>query len=135
MTVLDATLYTNQLIYKKGYLPKLTEKVRLYSKMSTNFKIRADKLNMIEIENEFGEILGGQKFVDLFCGIGGFHLALHSFGAKCVFASDIDAEARKVYKDNFDIEPQGDICNIKADVIPAHDILCGGFPCEVQLRK
>jgi len=85
---------------------------------------------MIEVGSEYKEKLKGQRFVDLFCGIGGFHLALQSFGARCVFASDIDAEARKVYKSNFEIEPQGDIYKIKADVIPQHDILCGGFPCQ-----
>lgn len=69
-------------------------------------------------------------FIDLFCGIGGFHLALSSFGAKCVFASDIDREACKVYKENFKIEPQGDITKISSKKIPAHDILCAGFPCQ-----
>jgi DNA (cytosine-5)-methyltransferase 1 len=74
--------------------------------------------------------LKGYKFIDLFCGIGGFHLALTSFGAKCVFASDIDAEACKVYEKNFKMKPQGDITLIHARDIPKHDILCAGFPCQ-----
>lgn len=57
-------------------------------------------------------------------------MALRSFGAKCVYASDIDSEARKVYKHNFEIEPKGDIKSIKENEIPPHDILCGGFPCQ-----
>lgn len=74
--------------------------------------------------------LKGYTFIDLFCGIGGFHLALSSLGAKCVFASDIDNEACKVYEKNFKIKPHGDITQIPADKIPAHDILCAGFPCQ-----
>jgi DNA (cytosine-5)-methyltransferase 1 len=35
------------------------------------------------------------RFIDLFAGIGGFHLAFHHLGAECVFASEIDADARK----------------------------------------
>ncbi len=41
------------------------------------------------------------KFIDLFAGIGGFHLALHDLGAKCVFASEWDEPARKTYEKNF----------------------------------
>lgn len=69
-------------------------------------------------------------FIDLFCGIGGFHLALSSFGANCVFASDIDKEACKVYEANFGLKPHGDITKIDAKTIPKHDILCAVFPCQ-----
>lgn len=70
------------------------------------------------------------KFIDLFCGIGGFHLALEELGGKCVFASDIDPDCRMVYNDNFGIEPAGDITKVKEKDIPAHDLLCAGFPCQ-----
>ena len=69
-------------------------------------------------------------FIDLFAGIGGFHLALSSFGAKCVFSSEWDINAQKVYKNNFGIEPNGDITKINEKNIPEHDILCAGFPCQ-----
>lgn len=85
---------------------------------------------MIYMKKEYKSLLSDYRFIDLFCGIGGFHLALSSFGAKCVFASDINSEARKIYKQNFQIEPVGDIKSVKEDEIPAHDILCGGFPCQ-----
>ena len=69
-------------------------------------------------------------FIDLFCGIGGFHQAMESLGGECVFASDIDADCRKTYENNYGIKPQGDITKIEAKDIPAHDVLCAGFPCQ-----
>lgn len=69
-------------------------------------------------------------FIDLFCGIGGFHQAMHDLGGECVFASDIDADCRKTYERNYNIKPFGDITKIKEEDIPAHDVLCGGFPCQ-----
>lgn len=68
-------------------------------------------------------------FIDLFCGIGGFHLALSSHGARCVFASDINADAQATYHENYNLWPFGDISN-HIDDIPVHDILCAGFPCQ-----
>jgi DNA (cytosine-5)-methyltransferase 1 len=78
-------------------------------------------------------------FIDLFSGIGGFHLAMHHLGGKCVFASEIDPYARKTYIHNFQaISPQlftdnlfnEDIRNIVPDEIPDFDLLCAGFPCQ-----
>ena len=79
------------------------------------------------------------KFIDLFAGIGGFHLALHNLGAECVFASEWDEHARKTYELNFrDISPKlfesgnyvGDITKVDKASIPDFDILCAGFPCQ-----
>jgi len=70
------------------------------------------------------------RFIDLFCGIGGFHQAMESLGGECVFASDIDEDCRKTYEANYGIKPAGDITKINAADIPAHDVLCGGFPCQ-----
>lgn len=69
-------------------------------------------------------------FIDLFSGIGGFHLALSSYGAKCVFASEINNSAAQTYYNNFKMKPQGDIKVIKNKNIPKHDIICAGFPCQ-----
>ncbi|MBU4540753.1 MAG: DNA cytosine methyltransferase [Firmicutes bacterium] len=85
---------------------------------------------MIRLKKEYKKALAGYKFVDLFCGIGGFHAALKDFGAECVFASDINLEAQKIYRANFRIEPKGDIRDMKEVNIPKHDILCAGFPCQ-----
>ena len=70
------------------------------------------------------------KFIDLFAGIGGFHLALKSIGMKCVFTSEIDEYARKTYAANFGELPKGDISKISSWEIPSHDILLAGFPCQ-----
>ncbi len=66
----------------------------------------------------------------MFCGIGGFHLAAASLGMECVFACDIDDNARRAYEHNFGFQPEGDITKIKANTIPDHDILFAGFPCQ-----
>lgn len=69
-------------------------------------------------------------FIDLFCGIGGFHQAASQHGGQCVFASDIDEHARHAYSINYEIEPHGDITSVDAKFIPDHDILFAGFPCQ-----
>ena len=53
------------------------------------------------------------SFADMFCGIGGFHVAASELGMRCVFACDIDAEARRAYRQNFGIEPDCDITGIR----------------------
>jgi DNA (cytosine-5)-methyltransferase 1 len=71
-------------------------------------------------------------FVDLFAGLGGFHLALKRLRHKCVFASEIDSELREIYKKNFPnvaSKTYGDIRKHK-DQVPPHDVLCAGFPCQ-----
>lgn len=73
------------------------------------------------------------KFIDLFAGIGGFHIAMSNLGGKCVFASEIDDYARKTYLNNFDINEKyfnHDITKMNIKKIPEFDILCAGFPCQ-----
>ena len=71
-------------------------------------------------------------FIDLFAGLGGFHIALENLGCKCVFASEIREDLRALYKINFPKTPivEGDITKIDLRKIPRHDILCAGFPCQ-----
>lgn len=76
------------------------------------------------------DILENYKYIDLFAGIGGFHYALDSFGAKCVFASEWDSYASETYFANHHFKPSGDITQIDESTIPEHDIICGGFPCQ-----
>lgn len=78
-------------------------------------------------------------FIDLFAGIGGFHLAFHNLGGKCVFVSEWDDAARATYETNFrKVQPElfdggyfaGDITKVNAKDIPDFDILTAGFPCQ-----
>lgn len=84
-----------------------------------------------QVDPEFGSY--SFKFIDLFAGIGGFHLALSSLGGSCVFASEMDKYARETYIANHVIDPlqfNDDIRKIAPDAIPDHDVLCAGFPCQ-----
>lgn len=75
------------------------------------------------------------KFIDLFSGIGAFHLALKDFNGECLLASEIDKFAIDTYKTNFNIDSNHNIRDIDEKDIPDHDILCGGFPCFVAGTK
>ncbi len=81
------------------------------------------------------------SFIDLFAGIGGFHQAMHSVGMECVFASELDDNARASYKANyqslapniFDDDNElfnHDITQQNPNEIPEFDVCCGGFPCQ-----
>ncbi len=79
------------------------------------------------------------KFIDLFAGIGGFHLAFTNLGNRCVFASELNKFARETYKINYLIKSPDlftnnnfnkDITTIDPIEIPDFDILCAGFPCQ-----
>lgn len=69
-------------------------------------------------------------FIDLCCGIGGFHQALLNMKMECVLASDIDKECRENYELNYKIKPEGDLTKIDIKTIPNFDVLCAGFPCQ-----
>lgn len=70
------------------------------------------------------------EFIDLFAGLGGFHLALSELEHQCVFACEIDGQLNELYHKNFGLKPANDIRAINAMEIPDHDILCAGFPCQ-----
>ena len=70
------------------------------------------------------------RFVDLFAGLGGFHLALRRLEHRCVFASEINPELQSLYTKNFGLAPAGDLRAVATADVPAHDVLCAGFPCQ-----
>lgn len=122
---------------------------RCGSEFETNQKLKNHQKRQTECHNKVAELreeiaglklqlaqltttttLAPFKFIDLFCGIGGFHQALASFGGQCVLACDIDTKCREVYKNNYGIEPKEDVTKLVSAEIPDFDILCGGFPCQ-----
>lgn len=98
----------------------------------------------VDLEQVFGEIPFSNHaedfdFIDLFAGIGGFKLALQAHGGRCVFSSEWDKSAKITYFKNHGKTPFGDINNFTGDgiteasldeLIPDHQVLAGGFPCQ-----
>lgn len=71
------------------------------------------------------------KFISLFAGVGGFDLALERLGHECVYANDIDKNCKIIYDKHFTNKLDcRSITDVRADEIPNHDLLCGGFPCQ-----
>ena len=96
------------------------------SKPSDNSPSVTDKPRLKKTTPPAGKL----RFIDLFCGIGGFRIAFERAGAQCVFSSDWDKFSRQTYAANFGETPHGDINAVPVADIPPFDILCGGFPCQ-----
>lgn len=71
-----------------------------------------------------------KKFIDLFCGLGGFRIGFERNGFECVFSSDFDKHIQNTYETNFGERPFGDITKVDPKLIPNFDVLTGGFPCQ-----
>lgn len=93
-------------------------------------------INYNNMPNNKGKNGKAIRYIDLFCGIGGFRVAAEQLAGdlgipvKCVFSSDIDADCQRAYEENFGEKPAGDLTVVKAEAIPDHDILLAGFPCQ-----
>lgn len=69
-------------------------------------------------------------FIDLFAGIGGMRLAFEEAGGHCVYSNEWDKYCQKTYFANFGEKPDDDITKVDAKMIPDHDVLVAGFPCQ-----
>ncbi len=69
-------------------------------------------------------------FIDLFAGIGGFRIPMQELGGKCVFSSEFNYHAQRAYELNFGEVPFGDITKLDLNIVPKHNVLCAGFPCQ-----
>lgn len=110
--------------------------VDIASRISENLAVNIDKLFINpEIVQDY-RCPKSIRFIDLFCGIGGFRYASDKafknldVTGKCVFSSDIDKFAQQSYAANFGEQPVGDITKVNASDIPDFDLLFAGFPCQ-----
>ena len=73
-----------------------------------------------------------KRFLDLFSGVGGFHIAMKQVGAECAGSVELNGAARKTYAENFpgDYATCDDIRKASAAMFGKVDIVCGGFPCQ-----
>ena len=70
------------------------------------------------------------SFIDLFAGIGGMRIAFERNGGDCVYSNEWNKYSQQTYFANFGEQPDGDITKVDARIIPNHDILVAGFPCQ-----
>lgn len=70
------------------------------------------------------------RFIDLFAGLGGFHVGLARIGGECVFACEIDPGLQSLYAQNFSVTAAADIRAVHAPAVPDHDVVAAGFPCQ-----
>ena len=129
----DSQLYGISSIKKKNEIINKLKSSGLYLNKN-QFKKEIDKINLFPSDNEYKF-----KFIDLFAGIGGFRIALQRNGGYCTFSSEWDASAQQTYMKNYAELPFGDITEItnkkNSDrilnkLIPDHDVLAAGFPCQ-----
>lgn len=115
---------------------KVNPSIDVALKIADSLNVSVDKL-FINTEKTFDtDIPGKIKYIDLFCGIGGFRFAINAamknlnISGDCVFSSDIDKYAQDSYEANFGERPIGDIKLIDEKDVPDFDILLAGFPCQ-----
>jgi DNA-cytosine methyltransferase len=120
-------------VYAPLKLPEATTSTRVSA--VTNTLLKGRRIGRTRLRA--GKVLDGDqvrlyplRFVDLFAGLGGFHVALSKLGHQCVFASEIDGNLQELYERNFGLRPVGDIRDVPVDEVPPHDVLCAGFPCQ-----
>ena len=95
-----------------------------------------EKLQLVrnsEKKNSYQDSNTPFSFIDLFAGIGGFRSALTFLGGKCVFTNEWNKYAITTYKNWYGDEEStndDDIRNFNHSLIPNHDVLCAGFPCQ-----
>ncbi len=141
--------FTNEHAYITHYLQNSENGVsKAYKEMAQNYislRLQNTPIQKLEIDSTKWDIPFPSpvtplfKFIDLFAGIGGFRIALQKQGGKCVFSSEINNAAKQTYESNFGEFPFGDIRDFSGPditdeeldkLIPDHNILTGGFPCQ-----
>ena len=115
---------------------KTTPSIDVVVRLSEELSVNVERLFFTIPSVEKKELPSTIKFIDLFCGIGGFRYAsrqaFEQLGIKgqCLFSSDIDKFATESYESNFGEKPVGDITKVDEKDIPDFDLLFAGFPCQ-----
>jgi len=131
----DLALITHHLshpvLYKSAFQSRIQADTGFLSRAQTVNSLLATHQHALRRRESHAEF----KFIDLFAGIGGFRLSGNNIGGECLFTSEIDNAAQISYFHNYGEVPFGDITQITKDqetmaIIPDHDVLCGGFPCQ-----
>jgi len=87
-------------------------------------------MQMLSSKKSSCEVNAKFTFIDLFAGIGGMRLAFEQAGGRCVYSNEWNKYSQQTYFANFGEQPDGDITKVDARIIPNHDILVAGFPCQ-----
>jgi len=132
LTKNELLIKCNELNIKKCSSKNKSQLIELIEQELIEKELNEKQLNEVPVQILQDNESKTFKFIDLFCGIGGFHQAMLNLNKdfKCVFASDIDKNCRDVYLNNYGLLPDSDIKKINEKNIPNFDILCGGFPCQ-----
>ncbi len=115
---------------------KTTPSTKVAARLAEGLSVNVERLFFKEPSVERQALPSSIKFIDLFCGIGGFRYAskqaFERLGIKgqCLFSSDIDKFAAESYGANFGEKPVGDITKVDEKDIPDFDLLFAGFPCQ-----
>lgn len=126
LTEYESTSKPNKLIHKENLLSiaKIDEgNLVEENQVQINYPINYDIPFPNPKKNDF-------TFIDLFAGIGGFRIPIQENGGKCVFTSEFNVSAQRSYELNFGEKPYGDITEIDLNIVPKHDVLTAGFPCQ-----
>jgi DNA (cytosine-5)-methyltransferase 1 len=75
------------------------------------------------------------RFIDLFCGIGGFRIAFERAGGRCVFSSEYDKFSQQTYEANFGEKPHGDIHAVAVADIAQQYIGCALPPLRLSVSS
>lgn len=115
---------------------KAMPSIDIVMKLASGLSVTMERLFFEIPKIEYGKLPPKIRYVDLFCGIGGFHYAAEQafkrldIEGTCVFSSDIDKFAQDSYEANFGVRPAGDITLVDERNLPDFDVLFGGFPCQ-----
>lgn len=115
---------------------KTKPSIDIASRLAAQLSVKMERLFFSAPEAGQGNLPETIRYIDLFCGIGGFRYASRQAFEKlgiqgqCVFSSDIDKFAQISYEANFGEKPVGDITQVDERDLPEFQMLFAGFPCQ-----